>query len=176
MEARRSYGILCMLDAVCWALAVALLLVGGVTGVIAALIGASEALTPSPTGERDGRIAVGALIAAVVGAVALSLLTVVLDMVVSVMSLRRLDGSRGPRATPILSLVGVGISTALPLVLCGLALAAGALEFSQFAAALWWMLLGTVLALAPCARLAQLIGGLLSAATASRSASVGTLP
>lgn len=175
----RRFGILSLLAAVCWTLAVAMVITGVAVGIYSALLGASAVLTPSPTDERDARIAVAVLVTAVVGTAALALLTIVLDLAVIVMSVRRLGGPEHARAVPLLCLVAVGASSVLPVLLLSLALLAGALEMREVAAALWWLLAGTVVGLAPWTRLAQLIGGIVETATAparSRRPRVGPLP
>src|SRR5699024_9493374 len=114
MGAHRRFGILTGLAAVCWGLALALVLVAAATGLFMVLLGASEALTPSPTGERDARLGLGVLLASAVGAVALGLLTLVLAAVVTVLSLRRLRGDAHGRAVPVPSLAAAGLSVVAP--------------------------------------------------------------
>lgn len=178
MESRR-YGILCLLVAVCWTLTVATVVVGVVVGIYSALLGVSTVLTPSPSDEQNVRFTAGVLMTVVVGAVALALLTMVLDAVVAVMSIRRIGGREQPSVVPAISLVAAVVSTVVPVLLIALALAAGALEQQEVASGAWWLLAGTIVALAPWTRAAQLIGGIIETATSparARPPGVGPLP
>ena len=127
------------------------------------LLGASEALTPSPDGPQDGRVVTGVMIGSMVGAVALALITLVLDAVVAVCSVGRLRAGRGRAPVSILALVGVGAGTVLPLALGALAVGAHGAELSRVAGTLGWLLAAELLVLAPCARLGQMIGGIVDA-------------
>ncbi|MGO1284995.1 MAG: hypothetical protein ACTHWF_03335 [Brachybacterium sp.] len=175
----RRYGFLCLLAAVCWTLTVSMAVIAVMIGIYSAFLGVSTVLTPSPTDEQDVRAAFTALVVVIVGAVALGLATVGLDVAVTVMSVRRIGDSEHSSAVPVLSLVATGMSTVAPSLLAALALTAGALEQPEVAAGAWWLLVGTVVVLAPCTRLAQLIGGIIDTATTpapSRRPDVGPLP
>lgn len=177
MRPHRRYGILCLLAAACWALTVVMVVVGLLVGVYSAFLGASAVLTPSPSDERDGQLAFGVLIAVTVGAAALAVLTLVLDAVVGVMSMRRIGGRAHSAAVPVISLVAVAVSTVVPVLITTLALTAGALELQQAAVGAWWLLAGTLVLLAPWARTAQLIGGIIETASPrSQPPDVGPLP
>lgn len=177
MGAHRRYGILCLVAPVCWTLTIVLVLLSAAAGLFAALLGVSQVLTPSPTGEQDVQSALAVLTAFAVGSAALALVTLVLDVIVTVMSLRRIVGTSRDRAVPVLSLLAIGVSTAVPALLIGLALTAGALEQQDLATGAWWLLGVIVLALAPWTRAAQLIGGIVETASpASRPPDVARLP
>lgn len=179
MPAHRRYGILCLLAAACWTFTVAMVVVGLVIGIYSAFLGVSTVLTPSPSDAQDVQFTRIVLVTVVVGAAALALLTMVLDAVVTVMSMRRIGGREYPAVVPVISLVAVVASTVVPVLITALALTAGTLELREVAAWAWWLLAGTIVVIAPWARTAQLIGGIVETATASarsRPPDVGPLP
>lgn len=98
----RRCGLLCLLAPVCWTLTVVLIVVGALVGIYSALLGVSTVPTPSPSDEQDTRNAFAVLVGVTVGAVAPALITMVLDTMVSVMSLRRFGGEDRDRVVPVL--------------------------------------------------------------------------
>src|SRR5699024_3904151 len=64
-----------------------------------------EGKTPTPDGERRAEIAGAVGLATGIGALVMLVLSLVLDLAAAVASIGRLDGRRGDRAVPIITLV-----------------------------------------------------------------------
>jgi len=173
----RALGISMIVAAVCWTLAILLVVVTVVAFGGALASGLNAVFTPTPHDERDGVVATTAMLVAAFGAVAALLLTVVLDVVTAVMAMRRLDGEGTPRTVAVLALVAVGIVTVVPLLLGALAALAHVLDLPHLAAALSWLLAGCLLVLAPWARLGEFVGGIVELAHGHvEDSDVGPLP
>src|SRR5699024_11377153 len=93
-----------------------------------------EEMTPTQDGERRAGIAGAVGLATGIGALVMLVLSLVLDLAAAVASIGRLDGRRGDRAVPIITLVSVTISLLLPLALAVAALGASLVELTQVTA------------------------------------------
>ena len=149
-------------DALGWIVMVTLTLIGAASA-LAALVLEHDIIEPS-TGSDDSALGTWTSASDALAAAALVLLviTLVLDTMVAVASLRRLDGSRGGRSVPLLVLGAVTLTTGLPLLVAIASLASilvdptltTALIATSLVAVLW-------LLVAPAMRFAQLGYGIL---------------
>src|SRR5690625_6196257 len=96
-------------------------------------------------------------------------LSLVLGLAAAVAAVGRLDGRRGDRAVPIITLVSVTISLLLPLALAVAALGASLVELTQVTALLIWLLFMVVLVAAPLIRVGQGVAGVIRLITGERS-------
>ena len=141
---------------------VTLALIGAASALVA-LVLEHDIIEPS-TGSDDSALGTwtSASDALAVATVVLLVITLVLDTMVAVTSLRRLDGSRGARSVPLLVLGAVALTTGLPL-LVAIASLASILVDPTLTTALIAISLLTVLWLlvAPAIRFTQLGYGIL---------------
>lgn len=161
----RGYGWVVLGGAVVWLALVVLVLIAFGSAAWGLLLGIGEVKTPTPDGEQRAGTAMAIGAATGLGALAMLVFSVALDIVTTVLSLRRLDGRRGDRAVPIIALLAVTGALVLPVVLAALALVASLIDLTQVTAALIWVLVLVVMALAPVVRLAQGIAGLVRLGT-----------
>ena len=155
----RAYGTMVLLASLGGALFLLILMVV----VAAALLWLSGALLLAMTGGQEllPPSVPTVLWAALAVTAAALLLSIALDAVVTVQSLRRMDGTRGDRAVPVINLIAVLLATVLPLLLAGL-LAIGFLIPSQtMVSVLTAVLMMLLAAAAPTARIAQFVTGIL---------------
>ena len=148
--------------ALCWIVMVTLALTGAASALVA-LVLEHDIIEPS-TGSDDSALGTWTSASDALGVATLVLLviTLVLDTMVAVTSLRRLDGSRGARSVPLLVLGAVALTTGLPLLVAIASLASilvdptltTALIATSLFAVLW-------LLIAPAVRFAQLGYGIL---------------
>src|SRR5690625_536189 len=157
----RGYGWLVLGGALVWAALVTLAIIASGSGLWSILLAIGEVKTPTPDGAQRARTAATMGLAAGIGALLLLLCSLILDLIAAVASIRRLDGRRGDRAVPIITLAAVTIGVVLPVILFAAALASPVLEHSQLTALLIRLLLLVVLIAAPLARLVQGMAGII---------------
>lgn len=157
---RRGYGALVLGSVLAWIGLVALLVLSVGSALGSALFAVGEVKTPTDSGlERSSDLlAVG--LATGIGALVLLLISLVLDVVMTVASIRRLSGRHGERAAPVIALISVTISLVTPLVLVVLAVLASFVDLTQIAALLIWLALLVALGLTPLVRVVQAAAGI----------------
>ena len=160
-EISRGYGWLVLGGALVWAALVALVLIAFGSLLSSLVLAVGEVKTPTPDGERRAEIAGAVGLATGIGALVMLVLSLVLDLAAAVASIGRLDGRRGDRAVPIITLVSVTISLLLPLALAVAALGASLVELTQVTALLIWLLFMVVLVAAPLIRVGQCVAGVI---------------
>lgn len=157
---RRGYGLTVLLAALAGALflLIALLVASASLLWLAALL-----MVTIPGGDPGLMPTIPPALLGAVAAVTVAslLLSVALDGVVTVRSVRRLDGRRGERAVPIISLVATALATVLPLLLGALLAVAMLASLEAMISVLTYALVTVLSVLAPTARLAQLVAGIL---------------
>lgn len=164
MPVRRGFGVLLLVDAVLWTGLVVLAAVALWSQAWASITGFSGVFTPETDVEGIRQALATATVATILGAVC-GAATLVLGVMISVGSVRRLAGGRGPRTVPLIVLVSMVLSVLLPALLIGVVWLAGAVELVRWPAL--WMVVVLVLALpvAAAARLAQAIAGIVTIVT-----------
>ena len=156
----RGYGVLVLGGVLVWIGLVALLAISFGSALSSVLIALGEVKTPTDSGARNSSDLWAVGLATGVGALVLLLFSLILDVVMTVASICRLNGRRGDRAVPIIALTSVTVSLVLPVVLLLLAVLASFVDLTQVTALLLWLVVLVVLALSPLVRVVQAVAGL----------------
>lgn len=161
---RRLYGVIVLLDALAWTVAVMLVVFGGIVGAVGMVLGVGEVFTPTPDGaQRVSGLLTAAAVLNVLAIIAF-VATVIIDVVCAVMTLRRIRRGPSDPAVATLAVVGITVGTIIPLALAGLFLLFRQLESGDTATLNIGLMFLGIMVLAVPARLAQLIAGVIRTA------------
>lgn len=161
---KRGYGALLMVDALCWLASSVLAGMSAVWGVLMLLRTTADQLDPQDYSDSVDSLGATSL-AMLLGAGALIVIGVGLDVWMAVASARRLRGDRGDWVIPIIALVAVGLGVVAPALLAVLAVFMAFVDLTQITGILLWCVVALLLAIGPLLRLTQGVAGLVRVAT-----------
>lgn len=161
---RRGYGILLLVNALCWLTSIVLAWLAAFGAILALLRSTQDQLDSADLGGSVSALGAAAL-AMLVGSAVLLLIGLALDIWMTVASAQRLRGGRGDRVIPVIALVSVTLSLVLPVLLSLLFVGALSADLTRAADVMAWCLAALLLGIGPLARLTQGVAGLVRTAT-----------